>query len=432
MAIAAVLTAMMLVVLDAAMANVALPSIARSLQVSPASSVLVVTSYQMALLMALLPCAALGERWGYRRVFTAGVAIFTAASVLSALSSTLTWLVTARFLQGLGGAGVMALGVAMLRVVVPHRQLGTAIGWNALVVALSTAAGPTVGAFILSGADWHWLFALNVPIGLLALLATRALPQVYGTARPLDLGSVALNAGAFAAFVIGAEVLLTMPLVGGMLLTTSALSAVRLVRREMPKAAPLVPIDLLRVGSFRMSVIASICCFAGQTIAIIALPFYLYHGLGLSTLMTGFYLTTWPLMVALTAPVAARAATRVPTAWLCAMGGTLLAIGLAAASLWPLHEDPLPLIGFTMLCGVGFGLFNVPNNHNLFLSVSSERSGAAGGMQGTARLLGQTAGAVTMALLFNLVSAETAPRIALGVGAVLAMMAGIVSLRRTA
>src|ERR1043165_2855092 len=257
MAIAAVLTAMMLVVLDAAMANVALPSIARSLQVSPASSVLVVTSYQMALLMALLPCAALGERWGYRRVFTAGVAIFTAASVLSALSSTLTWLVTARFLQGLGGAGVMALGVAMLRVVVPHRQLGTAIGWNALVVALSTAAGPTVGAFILSGADWHWLFALNAPTGLLALLATRALPQVYGTARPLDLGSVALNAGAFAAFVIGAEVLLTMPLVGGMLLTTSALSAVRLVRREMPKAAPLVPIDLLRVGSFRMSVIRS-------------------------------------------------------------------------------------------------------------------------------------------------------------------------------
>ena len=121
-AIASVLAAMVLVVLDAAIANVALPTIARSLQVTPAMSVWVITAYQTALVMALLPCAALGESLGYRRVFTAGVALFTAASVLCALSPSLPWLVAARFLQGLGGAAVMALGVALLRVVVPHRR----------------------------------------------------------------------------------------------------------------------------------------------------------------------------------------------------------------------------------------------------------------------------------------------------------------------
>ena len=164
-AIASVLAAMVLVVLDAAIANVALPTIARSLQVTPAMSVWVITAYQTALLMALLPCAALGESLGYRRVFTVGVALFTGASVLCALSPSLPWLVAARFLQGLGGAAVMALGVALLRVVVPHRRLGTAIGWNALAVALSSAAGPTIGAAVLSAANWPWLFAVEPPLG---------------------------------------------------------------------------------------------------------------------------------------------------------------------------------------------------------------------------------------------------------------------------
>lgn len=177
-AIIAVLAAMMLVVLDAAIANVALPSIARSLDVTPAMSVLIVTAYQMALVMALLPCAALGESLGYRRVFIAGVAMFTLASALCAVSPSLPWLVAARFLQGLGGAAVMALGVALLRFVVPHGQLGAAIGWNALVIALSSAAGPTIGALILSGTRWPWLFAVNLPVGVVVLLASRALPRL--------------------------------------------------------------------------------------------------------------------------------------------------------------------------------------------------------------------------------------------------------------
>ena len=429
-AIGAVLAAMMLVVLDAAIANVALPSIAQSLDVTPAMSVLIVTAYQMALVMALLPCAALGESLGYRRVFTAGVALFTVASVLCSISPSLPWLVAARFLQGLGGAAVMALGVALLRHVVHHGQLGAAIGWNAMVIALSSAAGPTIGALILSGTSWPWLFAVNLPVGLVVLLATRALPRHSGTARRLDFVSVALNAGSVAALVIGAELLLTKPALAAVLLVASAIGVGVLVRREMPKEVPLIPLDLLRAGSFRISIIASACCFAGQTAALVALPFYLQHALGQNTVMTGLYLTSWPLTVALAAPIAGRLANHVSTAWLCAAGGTCLTIGLAAAALWPLHDEPLPLVAFTMLCGLGFGLFNVPNNRNMFLAAPSERSGAAGGMQGTARLVGQTAGAVIMTLLFTLTSDDVAPRIGLGIGSVLTLVAALVSVLR--
>ena len=189
---------MVLVVLDAAIANVALPTIARSLQVTPAMSIWVITAYQASLVMALLPCAALGESIGYRKVFTIGVALFVTASMLCALSPTLPWLVAARLLQGFGGAAVMSLGVALLRATVPHDRLSAAIGWNALAVALSSAAGPTLGAAILATAGWPWLFAVNLPLGALVLLASRALPRVAGTGRKLDLTSVSMNAGAFA------------------------------------------------------------------------------------------------------------------------------------------------------------------------------------------------------------------------------------------
>ncbi len=429
-AIASVLAAMVLVVLDAAIANVALPTIARSLQVTPAMSIWIVTAYQSALVMALLPCAALGESFGHRRVFTAGVALFVGASVLCALSPSLPWLIAARFLQGLGGAAVMALGIALLRVVVPDQRLGAAIGWNALAVALSSAAGPTIGAAILSGANWPWLFAVNLPLGALVLLATRALPHVSGTARRLDLLSVALNAGAFASLVIGAELVPTRPGLAAALIALAVTALAALVQRERPKVAPLIPLDLLSGSSFRVSVTASVLCFAGVAAGLVALPFYLQHGLGQDVWMTGIYMTPWPLTVALAAPLASRLAKQLPTAWLCAAGGVCLAIGLAAAAMLPLQGGLLPLIPITILCGFGFGLFQVPNNQNMFLSAPRERSGAAGGLQGTARLAGQTVGAISMTLLFTVASVDSAPRIGLGIAAVLTLAAGLVSMLR--
>jgi DHA2 family multidrug resistance protein-like MFS transporter len=264
----------------------------------------------------------------------------------------------------------------------------------------------------------------------MVLLATRALPAPAGTARRLDRFSVALNVGALALLVVGAELLVANPALAAGLLAAAALGLAALVWRELPKAVPLIPLDLLRATSFRTSVIASACCFAGMTMGLLALPFYLQHGLGQDTLMTGLYMTPWPLMVAIVAPVAGRLADRTSTGWLCAAGGVCLAIGLAAASLWPLHGRPLPLVLFTTLCGLGFGLCQVPNNRTMFLSAPRDRSGAAGGMQATARLAGQTAGGVVMSLLFTMASVDAAPRVGLGIGAVLTMVAGLVSTLR--
>lgn len=435
-AAASVIAAIVLVVLDGAIANIALPTVADSLRVAPANSVWIITGYQLALVIALLPMAALGESLGYRRVFAGGVLIFTVASAGCALAPSLPWLVAARFVQGLGGAAVMALGVALLRFVYPQRLLGAAIGWNAVAIALSSAAGPTIGAAILAVAPWPFLFAINIPIGAVVLVTARALPAVEGAKRRIDPVSVALNAGFFAALVMGTEIVPSQPGRGGALLLVAVLCLVGLVRRERGREAPLVPLDLLRVRSFRMSVVASILCFAGQMASAVALPFYLQNGLGQDAFTAGLFLVPWPLATAVAAPVAGRLADRVPTGWLCALGGLLLAAGLTVSAVWPLESDRTPLLLFMAVSGFGFGLFQTPNNRNMLLTAPKARSGAAGGMQGTARLVGQTAGAVIMTVLFSLVAGSvgagsvTAPRIGLAVAAALALAGSVASLLR--
>jgi DHA2 family multidrug resistance protein-like MFS transporter len=429
-ALAAVLSGLVLVVLDGAIANVALPTISNALNVSPSATVWVVTGYQMALVISLLPCAALGESLGYRRVFITGVVLFTIASGLCALSPSLPFLIVARFIQGFGGAALMSLGVALLRFTFPHRMIGQAIGWNAMTIALAAAVGPTIGAAIISVSSWPWLFAVNLPVGVVVLFASRALPKPKGTGRKLDLVSIALNAGTFGALVLGADLVARTPWLGAALLAAAAAFLVALIRREMPRQAPLIPLDLLREGSFRISVIASVCCFTGQMASYVALPFYLQHSLGQDAFTTGLFMTPWPLTVAIAGPISGRLSDRVSTGWLCALGGICLACGLTLACVWPLRGNLLPLIPFTMLCGLGFGFFQVPNNRNMLLSAPRERSGAAGGMQGTARLTGQTAGAVIMSVLFSLTTVEAAPRIGLAVAAALALAGGLISVLR--
>jgi len=427
----AVLSAMALVVLDAAIVNVALASIGHSLQVGPALSVRVVTAYQLGLVMSLLPAAALGESLGFRRVFALGATLFTAASVLCALSPTLPWLVAARLLQGIGGAAIMALGIALLRSIVPADRLGFAIGWNALTVALASAAGPTLGAMILAAGSWPLLFLVNVPIGACVLLAARCLPKSSGSGRPWDNTSGALNAFTFALLVIGADYATSRPALASFLFVASAALAILLVRRESARSAPLVPLDLLRQRSIRVAAVASVLCFAGQTTGLVALPFLLQHAFGLSPLIAGAYLTPWPLAVAVAAPMVGRLADRIHTAWLCLAGAGLLALGLSVAAAWPIQQHPLGIGVSALLCGLGFSLFNVPNNRTLFISAPRERSGAAGGLQGVARLAGQTLGALLMTVLFDLLPFDTATRTGLAVAAMITLAAGVTSILRS-
>ena len=430
LAVGVLLIALVLVVLDGAIANVALPSIAISLQASPAATVWVVSSYQLAVLVALLPCGALGEIFGPRRVYLAGVCVFTLASAACVFSGSLPMLVAARFVQGLGGGAIMALAMMNLRFSVPQRLLGPIIGLNAMAVAIASAAGPGVAGLILSVAHWPWLFAVNIPLGILVLACGGLLAPAPGLARRLDLAAVVANSLMFILFFSGAERVAVAPLLGCGLMLGAALCLALLLRIERKSPAPLVPTDLFAAPAFRIAVIASVCCFTGQMLGMIAMPFYLLHHLGLTPTQMGLYMMPWPAAVAVIAPISGRLSNRIKTAWLCAAGAGLLAIGLGSVGVLPDGPHRLTFITGTILAGLGFGLFQTPNNRILLLSAPKARSGAAGAMQGTARLAGQTFGTIIMAILFGVLPMAAAPNAAFVLAAAFAILAALVSLAR--
>jgi MFS transporter, DHA2 family, multidrug resistance protein len=417
--------------LDTAIVNVALPTIAHDLHANPADSIWIVNAYQLAITVTLLPLAALGDKLGYRRVYIAGLAVFTLGSLGCALSHTLTMLTAARVLQGLGAGGIMSINAALVRFTYPKRLLGRGIGLNALVISVSAAIGPTVASGILSIASWEWLFAVNVPIGLLAIaIASRALPRTVGAQRKFDVISALLNALTFGFLITGAENIAREGLASGVpKLAVGAVAGAVLAWRELKQEAPLVPFDLLRIPIFGLSILTSIVSFGAQMMAYVGLPFYFQTVLGRSAVQTGLLMTPWPLAVGIAAPIAGRLADRHRAGSLGGAGLAVFAVGLYLLSLIQPGVSNLDIAWRMAVCGLGFGFFQSPNNRAMVTAAPMHRSGAAGGALATARLLGQTAGAVTTAVFFHLAGTHAATS-ALATAAGLAALAAVVSLSR--
>ncbi len=432
-AIAAIVLAISLSVLDSSIANVALPTIAGELGTTAATSIWVINAYQIAILVSLLPLASLGERVGYRRVSLGGLAVFTAASLTCSLAPSMPALVAARVLQGFGAAAIMSVNAALVRFTYPTRMLGRAIGINALAVASSAAIGPTIAAGILAVAPWRWLFAINVPLGLITLLvASRALPVTARSHRRLDRASAALHAGTFGLIACGLQGLAhdTATALSAAQIGLGTVLGIVLVRHELGQQAPLIPFDLLRIRLFSLSIATSVCSFTAQMAALVALPFEIER-LGHGAVATGLLMTPWPVAVGFAAPVAGRLADRYPAGILGAAGLATLALGLLLLAALPEGGSAGALIWRMALCGLGFGLFQSPNNRTLILAAPRARSGAAGGMLGTARLLGQTVGAAGVAILFRIYPARGADLALFGAAAI-ALAAALVSLTRLA
>jgi DHA2 family multidrug resistance protein-like MFS transporter len=430
----AVWLAIAMTVLDSAIANVALPTIARDFGAAPSESIWIVNAYQLAIVTTLLPLASLGEIVGYRRIFRAGLALFTVASLTCAVSHTMAMLTVARTLQGLGAAGVMSVNAALVRHIYPHAKLGQGIGFNALVVSASSAVGPTVAAGILALGPWQWLFGVNIPIGLAAMaVGWRTLPQNQLSERRFDWVSAALNALTFGLVISGVDVLTRTRarLLGALETVSGMIVGTLLVLRELTRPRPLVPLDLLRDRLFALSVATSIASFAAQMLAFVALPFHFENVLHFDQVQTGLLLTPWPLAVGVMAPIAGWLADRMSTAVLCAIGLAVFCAGLVALATLPAGPTALD-IGWRMaMCGIGFGFFQSPNNRMMLTAAPRERAGAAGGMLGTARLTGQTFGAVLTAIFLHLFG-DPGEVFGLWVAAGFAALAALVSLSRTA
>lgn len=404
-AILAIALGVTLSVLDGAIANVALPTIAGDLHVNPTNAIWVVNAYQLAITISLLSFSSIGEIWGYKRIYVSGLLLFTLTSLVCALSDSFTMLVIARGLQGFGAAAIASVNTSLVRIIYPKRFLGRGMGINALVVSVAAAAGPTVAAGVLSVADWPWLFAVNIPIGIAAFwLGSKVLPDnpVKIAGRRFDWVSALLSALTFGLliFVIDGfahelhfyEIL---PEIIGVLVIGWLL-----IRRQLHEPYPLLPVDLMRNRIFSLSILTSIFSFVAQMLALVSIPFFFQQVLDRGDVETGLLLTPWPLATMFFAPLAGRLMEKINAGILGGIGLAVFAAGLFLLATLPHDPTNWDIVWRMLIGGAGFGLFQTPNNSTIIAAAPAARSGGASGMLGLARLLGQTSGAAFAALMF--------------------------------
>lgn len=411
-AIVAVAFGVSLSVIDSVIANVALPTLAAEFGTSSANSVWIVNAYQLALITTLLIFSNLGDILGYRRIYISGLVLFTVASAGCALSTTFASLIAWRAVQGIGAAAITSVNTTLIRIIYPRRMLARGMGINATVVAVSSVAGPSVAAAILSVTTWHWLFAVNLPVGLIAFtLCSRFLPQnpVKVEGRRFDWRSgvmCALTFGLVMACVEGYSHGMSLH-VWFVLATVAAVVAWQFVTDQLRKPMPILPFDLLRIPIFSLSIVTSICSFTAQMLAMVSLPFILQHSMGYDAVSTGLIFTAWPMVIMVVAPLAGVLAERIHAGYLGLTGLLIMTFGLVMLGLLPSSPTDFDIIWRLVLCGMGFGLFQSPNNSIMIASAPQHRSGSASGMLATARLTGQTMGAALVAFFFHWHGGET-------------------------
>ena len=420
--------------LDYSVANVALPTIGHAVHASAADSIWVINAYQLASLIGLLPLASLAELKGQDRMCRIGLVIFIFSSACCAASQTLPELAMSRVLQGIGGACIMSVNASLVRFIYPGSLLGRGMSLNGLVVALGVAAGPTIAAGVLSVASWRWIFLINLPLGLAALIfATTSLPVMprASNGRRFDWISATLTALAFGPLVVGLDRLAHhgSPGLSIFLIAAGAVCLAWLVRRQLDIPAPLLPVDLLRLLSFRTAFLVGFMGFIASNFFIIAMPFFFELQLHRSAVQTGLLITPWPLAIVAVSPLVARIADRYPASLLSSIGLCITATGFALLWRMPAHPTNFDIIWRIALAGSGFGLFQPPNNRAILTSAPVHRSAGASGMVSVARLLGQTIGAMLVALVFELLPLDS-ERHCMAFGALVALVASLISVGR--
>ena len=406
--LAALLSATLMVTLDASIVNVALPTLARDLDASPSDTVWVTTAFLLAAACCIPAAAALGDRIGRRRLFAIGLPFFTLASAACAASPTLDLLIASRVAQGVGSSLVLAVPIPTFRHVFPPERLGSVLGINAMTVALGTSAGPALGGALLAVLPWPWLFLVNVPIGIVAtVLGLLHLPRATGAPGGFDGWGSLLVAGAIATFLLGVRDVAgvaTLPTAVVLFVLTVAL-VVLFVRREGRAARPVIPLPLF-TRRFSLAVATASCSFFGQGIAFVALPFLFQASFGDSAWQSALLFTPWPVVIVLVAPLSGRAADRTSPALLAVVGLALLTAGLVSLALLPADPSAWDVMARTALCGLGFGVFQSPNNRDMMSAAPLRHAGSAAGVLNLNRTVAQSTGTGAVSVVFVVAGVE--------------------------
>jgi len=405
-ALAITSVAVFMVTLDNLVVTTAIPVLREDLHASLSGLQWTVNAYTLTFAVLLLTGAALGDRFGRRRLLVIGIAIFTAASAAAALAPSILALDAARAAQGLGGAIVMPLTLTVLSASVPAERRGLALGIWGGISGLAVALGPLVGGAIVTGISWHWIFWLNVPIGLaLTPLILLRLDESRGPASRLDLPGLALASAGLVGIVWGLvranEAGWTSAGIAGSFVVGTAL-LVGFVAWELRTEHPMLPMRFFRNRTFALANVASLFMFFGMFGAIFFISQFFQTVQGLSPFQSGLRLLPWTAMPMLVAPIAGALSDRIGGHRLMGAGLALQAIGLAWIAAVSEPSTPyVEFIGAFLISGVGMALFFAPVANVILSSVRPEQEGQASGANNAIRELGGVFGVAVLAAVFT-------------------------------
>jgi EmrB/QacA subfamily drug resistance transporter len=431
---AIVSVALFMVTLDNLVVSTALPTIRVDLGASLESLEWTVNAYTLAFAVLLLTGAALGDRFGRRRMFGIGVALFTASSAAAALAPTTGALVAARAAQGVGAAIVLPLTLTLLSEAVPPAKRGLALGAWSGISGLGVALGPVVGGAVVDGISWHWIFWLNVPIGLAVVpLSARLLTESHGPAKQLDLPGIALAGGGLLGVVFGivrGEALgwTSTSIVGSIAAGLALLVA--FVAWELRAPAPMLPMRLFRSRAFSATNATSLAMFFGVFGSIFLLSQFFQTTQGLSPLDAGLRVLPWTIMPMFVAPVAGLLSDKIGARPLMAGGLALQAIAIAwlAAVTTPTVAYSALIVPF-VLAGTGMALVFAPAANAVLGAVRPEEAGQASGATNAIRELGGVLGVAVLASVFTANGGYESPQAYVdGMTAALPIGAGVLGL----
>jgi EmrB/QacA subfamily drug resistance transporter len=397
--------ALFMVTLDNLVVTTALPVIRRDLHASLSQLEWTVNAYTLTFAVLLLTGAALGDRFGRRRMFAVGLTIFTLASAWAGLATSATMLDIARAVQGVGGAIVMPLTLTILSAGVPKERRGLALGLWGGISGLAVAFGPLVGGAVVSGISWHWIFWLNVPIGLvLAPLALVRLDESYGPTSKLDLPGLALaSSGLFGivwGLVRGNALGWSSPQIVGALVAGAVLTAL-FVLWELRAAEPMLPMRFFRNRTFALANLSSLLMFFGMFGSIFLLSQFFQTVQGYTPLQSGLRILPWTAMPILISPLAGAFSDRLGGNRLMGVGLALQALGLAWIAAVSTPTTPYAdLVAPFALSGAGMALFFAPVANLVLSSVRHEEEGQASGANNAIRELGGVFGVAVLASVF--------------------------------
>ena len=392
--------------LDASIVNIGLPSIARTFRAPIGGTIeWVIIAYLVAIAGTLLTFGRLSDLVGRKPVWMAGLAMFTFGSALCGAADSLPTLVLARIVQGLGAASIFGPGMAIIADAFPRAERGRALGLNAVVFAIGTSFGPTLGGLIIEHLSWRWIFYINLPLGVLGLVASsHVLARSAARARrPLDLtGALLIAVGLTlitAALSFGQEWGWT----SGRLLTSLAIGIASLVAAALVEErarCPLVDLTLFRQPVLASSLASMLLSMLALFAVSFMLPFYFEELRGLSVARCGLLLTALPVSIAVVAPVSGALADRMGSRWLAAGGLALASAGLFLLARLDAGSSIAHIVSCLVLTGLGQGLFQAPNARALMNAAPPDQQGEASGLLATARVVGQSLSVALAGALF--------------------------------